>query len=414
MVKKLFLFVFILLQSLNIITAQEKRVITVAKDGSGDYTTITAALKSLPAFNYQRTVINIMNGVYIEKLRIEKDYITLRGESREKTIIEYSQLRSDWDANKDSIGPGVINIFSDDIVLENLTIKNTQPQIGPHAFSIYGFGTRTILLNCAVLSKGADTVSLWDHKEGMYYHSGCYFEGAVDFVCPRGWCFIKDSQFFEVKSTASLWHAGGEDINQKFVIRNSSFNGIDGWELGRHHYEAQFYLIDCKFAANMSSKPIYRVTYPKEPERDRPFNWGPRYYFYNCVKEGTQVDWIKNNLGTAAGKPSKDKITAAWTFDNKWDPEKTAGPRIVKHKIEGNSVIFFFDDKITVTGIPVIKTSRNLLLTYHSGGGSDTVRFTSDRSIKAPDLKGMKIINSGSMFASSASVNTRYVTLILK
>lgn len=198
MIKKYLLIVAIVISNI-IVNAQEKRLIIVAQDGSGDFRTITAAVLSLPMFNYQRTVIFIKNGSYNEKIKIEKDFVTLRGEDREKTVIYYSQLRSDWDAKKDSIGPAVINIFADDIILENMTIKNTQPEIGPHAFAIYGVGTRTIILNCNVISKGGDTVSLWNYKEGMYYHSGCYFEGAVDFVCPRGWCFIKDSKFYEVK-----------------------------------------------------------------------------------------------------------------------------------------------------------------------------------------------------------------------
>ncbi len=97
---------------------------------------------------------------------------------------------------------------------ENLTIENNQPEVGPHAFAVYGTGTRTIIENCKVLSKGGDTVSLWNYKTGMYYHAGCTFEGSVDFVCPRGWCFIKNSKFFELKQTASIWHTDGYYINQ--------------------------------------------------------------------------------------------------------------------------------------------------------------------------------------------------------
>ena len=88
--------------------------------------------------------------LYNEKLRIDQDNITLKGESRDSTIIKYSQLRTDWVANKDSIGPAVINISGDDIIFDNLTVENTQPEIGPHAFAIYGKGTRTIIINCNV------------------------------------------------------------------------------------------------------------------------------------------------------------------------------------------------------------------------------------------------------------------------
>ena len=411
--KNIFLFFIILLLHITS-AAAEKHFIIVAKDGSGDFVTIAGALHSLPAFNYQRIVVFVKNGIYNEKIRIERDYITIKGEDRNNTIISYSQLRSDWGAKKDSIGPAVVNIFADDFILEDITVENTQPEIGPHAFALYGFGTRTILLNCTLKSKGADTVSLWNSKNGMYYHANCYFEGAVDFVCPRGWCYIKDSKFYEVKKTAALWHAGGEDIDQKFVVVNSSFDGVEGWQLGRHHYEAQFYLINCSFSESMSDKPVYRVTYPDEPERDRPFNWGPRYYFYNCMKTGKAFVWLQNNLSSAEGFPKPDEITAAWTFKNKWNPEETKCPRIIKYRIEGNSLLLFFDEKITIEGSPVLKSAGGVQFNYHSGAGSDTLRFNAAGEINEKSIRRLKIINESRISGTVASINLREADLSIE
>ena len=55
--------------------------------------------------------------------------------------------------------------------------------------------TRIILDNCKIISDGGDALSLWNTPDGMYYHNNCYFEGWVDYVCPRGYCFIENSQF---------------------------------------------------------------------------------------------------------------------------------------------------------------------------------------------------------------------------
>ncbi|KAF0151885.1 MAG: pectinesterase [Ignavibacteria bacterium] len=390
--------------------ATEKRFITVAQDGSGDYKTITTAIQSLPLFNYQRTVIYVKNGVYNEKIRIDQDYITLRGESRENTILQHSQLRTDWVANKDSIGAAVINLKGDDFILENFTVENTQPEIGPHAFTIYGTGTRTILLNCNLLSKGGDTVSLWNYKTGMYYHANCYFVGAVDFVCPRGWCFIRSSKFFQVKKTASLWHAGGDNINQKFVIVNSEFDGIFGFELARHHYEAQFYLIDCTFSDNMSTRPIYRVTYSNEPERDRPFNWGHRYYFADN-KSNVALDWNENNLNSAHGSPTKNQITAEWTFDGMWNPESNEPVKILSYSIIDRYLLLKLSEKVTVVEVPTLISQTGNEYTYVSGGGSDTLRFISRKSIEVNDLRVIDKVQNGSIFATSASIYERNLEL---
>lgn len=396
----------LLLFSFNIF-AKGKYIIIVDAGGKGDFKTISEAIKSLPMFNYERKIIKIMNGIYAEKFKIDQDNITLIGESKDSTIIRYSQLREDWNNNKDEIGPAVINLNGDDIIIKNLTVENTQPEIGPHAFAIYGKGTRTIILNCNLISKGADTVSLWDYKTGMYYHADNYFEGAVDFVCPRGWCFIKNSKFYEVKKTAALWHAGGYNRNQKFVIKDSYFDGVKNFDLGRHHYEAQFYLLNCTFSENMSSQKIFRVTY-EDTTRNRPFNWGERYYFYNCSRKGGNYDWIQNNLDEAEGNPSLNDITPAWTFDYMWDPESNEGPKIYKHEINGKNLKLFFDENITVLNDPVLLINKNESVEYSTGGGSDTLVFCAESEILEVDLKELKLVK-GKLIATKASVNEREV-----
>jgi pectinesterase len=386
--------------------AKDIHFITVAKDGSGDFTTITAAMESLPMFTYERVVIYIKNGVYNEKFRITQDNITFKGESKDSTIIEYNQLRTDWIAHKDSIGPAVINIFADDIILENLTIKNTQLLVGPHAFAIYGRGTRTIIINCNVLSKGGDTVSLWNYKHGMYYHANCYFEGSVDFVCPRGWCFIRNSKFYEEKQTASIWHAGGYNINQKFVLKNCSFDGVPGFRLGRHHYDAQFYLFNCHFSKTMADTPIYRVI-NKDPSQNRPANWGERDYYYDCQKEGGNYGWFKNNLITAPGSPTASEITPEWTFDGKWNPESKKDISVVKFEINKDYILLFYSQPITVIGKPVLISGSGNKLIYDSGAGSDTIRFNSSKGISQKDLHELHLSNNAKVIGTLASVNER-------
>ncbi|MGA9295574.1 MAG: pectinesterase family protein [Ignavibacteriaceae bacterium] len=400
------IFILIIIFCFNVFP-QYKHFITVAKNGSGDFQTITAAIESLPMFNYERVVIYVKNGTYNEKFRITQDYITIKGESRDSSIIEYSQLRTDWIVDKDSIGPAVINIYADDIILENLTIKNTQPLIGPHAFAIYGDGTRTIILNCNVLSKGGDTVSLWNYKTGMYYHADCTFSGSVDYVCPRGWCFIKNSKFYELRKTASIWHAGGNDINEKFVLRNCSFDGVNGFQLGRHHYEAQFYLLNCQFSKHMADTQIYRVSYPDQPEKDRPFNWGKRYYYYNCHRDSCDYNWFKNNLETAKNSPAPSDITPAWTFDNKWDPESIESPKIIKHEIHEGYILLFYNDQLTVIGKPILKSKSGIEFKYDSGAGSDTICFNFKGACSESDLIGLRLINSSKIYGNTASVKER-------
>jgi pectinesterase len=401
---QLFIFISLLLLNLNLTHAD----CIVDCHGHGDFTTITAAINSLPMYPYQRTLIFIKNGIYEEKIRLEQNYITLRGENRDSTIIQFNQLRENWNKNKDAIGPAVVNIQGDDIILDNLTIENTQPEIGPHAFAIYGVGTRTIIMNCNVLSKGGDTVSLWNYKNGMYYHSNCFFQGAVDFVCPRGWCFICDSQFYEVKVTATIWHDGHFNPDQKFVIVNSSFDGVPGFELGRCHYDAQFYLIDCQFSTRLSDHPIYKVQYD-DPTKNNPNNWGKRIYFFNCQKQGTLYNWLQNNLDQAIDSLKANPITPDWTFDNQWDPENTKPIKIIDYHITENFLCLTMNEIISIIGEPLFINQSGKLFSIVKQRFTDNnkVTFTSDRKISEDDLAGAFNLQAGKIIASVATVQER-------
>jgi len=380
----------------------------VAQDGSGDYLTITEAIEALPMYQYERFVILVKNGTYNEKIRIEQDFITLRGESRDRTLLKYEQLRENWLKNPDPIGPAVINLHADDFVLENMTVVNSQPEVGPHAFTIYGEGTRTIIQNCNLLSKGGDTVSLWNYKQGMYYHANCHFEGAVDFVCPRGWCFIRDSSFYEVKATAAIWHAAVNNPKQRFVLKDCRFDGVEGYHLARHHYEAAFYLVNCEFSETMVDRSIYHVTYPDEPSRGRPVFWPKRYYYSNCHREGGDYAWHADHWDPDAPTPAK--INSAWTFDGQWNPECNKGPELKGAQLRDGYIILTFDQLVTVRGELKLETGTGKMLTLRQGNGRARLEMQSesDTPISQEDLlKGFRVVE-GRVLASKASARERF------
>jgi pectinesterase len=310
--------------------ASEKRTITVAKDGSGDFTTIQEAINSVPHHTAHTVTILIKKGIYHEKLYITTSYITLAGEDRDSTQIVYAELRKNWNLNRfgNDWGAAVVNIDSTvtDLTIVNLTIHNNFGSLytsDDHQFAIRGGGTRIMLLGCNVIADGGDTVSLWNRQSGMYYHADCYFEGGVDFVCPRGWCYVTSSRFYGHSRSASIWHDGSTKKDQKFVIRNSRFDGVPGFPLGRNHRDGQFFLLDCTFSSAMADKAIYR------PESSpSPFLWGPRYYYWNCHRDGGDYSWFADNLTAAEGVPNASQIDAKWTFAGAWDPE-AAIPSVV-------------------------------------------------------------------------------------
>jgi len=392
--------------------------ITVAADGSGDFKTVQAAVASIPNTNRERTVVFIKDGVYREKVRVDAAFVTLRGESRKGTRIEFPQLNDDFTKSPDPLGRAVLNVNGDDFVLENLTAENTAGQVGPHAFTIYGKGDRTVIVNCDVLSHGADTVSLWLGERGRYYHANCSFRGSVDFVCPRGWCYVTNCTFYEMKpGSAAMWHDGAKGREMKFVLRDCKFDGTNGWVLARHHHDAQFYFLDCTFAKTMADRPIKRVIYPlnagepseadiqKNAENDRSNIWGERNYFWNCHREGGDFAWHSNNLASAAGSPKPEQINAAWTFAGKWDPERSAGPVIKQIKAGAGQIGVMFSEPVTVKGKPRLTLRDGKSAHYASGSGSDWLMFNlpEDTASEASAVD----LNGGAIVACEASAALR-------
>lgn len=306
--------------------AAERADIIVAKDGSGQFTSIQAAINSIPQNNSQQVVIFIKRGTYNEKLFISTNNISLVGEDRDSTRIVFAELRKNW-LKDHSIdwGAATINIDSGiaHITLANLTIHNNYGSLfgdHDHQFAIWAKGTKIAIVYCNIIADGGDTVSLWNSTDGMYYLSHCYFEGWVDYVCPRGWCYITDSRFYGHNKTASLWHHGANDEDQKFVIRYSYFDGVKDFPLGRHHVDGQFYFLDCMFSRNLADEQIH---YPSYSPNARIWKWGERHYYFNCHREGGDYAWFADNLATAKNSPDPYSITAKWTFNGRWDPETT-------------------------------------------------------------------------------------------
>ena len=317
-------YIVVLLIVVQLSVASEKADIIVAKDGSGRFTSIQEAINSIPKQNSANVIVLIKKGTYREKLFIENNFVTLVGEDRDSTRIVYAELRKNWNQEHGGSdwGSAVVNIDSSvtDLMMANLTIYNDYGSLygsHDHQFAIKGEGTRITIVYCNVVSDGGDAVSLWNRENGMYYHANCYFEGWVDYVCPRGWCYITDSRFFGHNLSASIWHDGSANRDDKFVIRYSYFDGVPNFPLARHHRDAQFYLLDCVFSRNMADQPIYLPISPNA----RVWQWGARHYFSNCHREGGEFDWFKDNLEEADGSPDAETITPQWTFGEKWDPE---------------------------------------------------------------------------------------------
>jgi pectinesterase len=422
--------------------------LVVAADGSGDFRSVHEAVQSIPAGNRERKIIFVKRGVYTEQVRVDAACITLRGESRTGTRLAFSRAQPDTPPGADR-AVLTLSPTAHDFVLENFTVENTHGEPGVHAFAVFGLADRTVLLDSDVISQGNDTLSLWRSRAdspatagatlpdgttkvwregGRYYHARLHVRGSVDFVCPRGWCFMRDSTLVQVNphATASIWHDGAHNADKKFVLLNCAFDGPPDWLLARRHHDAQFYLIDCTFSATMRDRAPYRVIYPlgggpptaadrkRNAEYDRTNLHGDRAYFHHSRRAGGDFAWHRDNLAAAPSAPRPEQITAAWTFTHSWDPERTDAPRVVqlRHQAQPDRLMLTFSETVTVRGYPRLVFANGDAAEFLGGSGTNTLEFSSLHAAFGGTTPHLDL-DGGAIFSTEAGVHIRMATLTL-
>jgi pectin methylesterase-like acyl-CoA thioesterase len=158
-------------------------VLQVANDGSGQYTTVQAALDTLPNSNTTPTQIRIRPGTYTEKLVVNKPYVTLCGETGQgtATILTYSDNANTPDGNGGTLGTSgsaSTHISASNVSAENITFANSTPLGGSQAVALMATGNQVQFRNCRFLSY-QDTLYV---RGGTQYFRDCYVEGSVDYI----------------------------------------------------------------------------------------------------------------------------------------------------------------------------------------------------------------------------------------
>ncbi len=165
----------------NSITNQT--VLDVATDGSGQYTTVQAAVNSVSTSNTAPTQIRIKPGTYKEKLTINRPYITLCGQAGKAstTILTYSDNANTSNGSGGTLGTSggaSTNLSASNVSAENVTFENSTALGGSQAVALLVTGSRVQFRNCRFISY-QDT--LYVHS-GTQYFKNCYISGSVDFI----------------------------------------------------------------------------------------------------------------------------------------------------------------------------------------------------------------------------------------
>ncbi|KAG9134466.1 hypothetical protein Leryth_019925 [Lithospermum erythrorhizon] len=194
----------------------------VAKDGSGQFRTITDALNAMPDYYRGRYTIYVKAGIYDEKVFIDssKNFTVIYGDGPGRTIVT----------------------GSDNKFIRNTQTMDTATFEAHQAVALRVQGDMTAVFDC----------SLEGYQDTLYYHtyrqfySNCAISGTVDFIFGEGAAMIQTSTLIVRKPAPGQANIVTADGNEKkglkvgLVIQNSKI--VPGLDLMEDRFAFKTYL----------------------------------------------------------------------------------------------------------------------------------------------------------------------------
>lgn len=287
-------------------------MIIAAQDGSGDFRTVAEAVAAARRYD----TIFVKKGVYRERVEIFTPDITIIGEDKNKTAIEYG-LYAKMQCGGEKLGTFrsyTLLANADGILCKSITVANTAgfgSDVG-QAVAVYAEGDRICFEDCRILGhqdtlftgplphkeieKGGfkGPTEFAERKVGRQTYSRCYIEGEVDFIFGSAAAYFEDCELFSLDCgreingyvTAASTYCGE---TEGYIFKNCRFTGNCPAEtvyLGRpwRNY-ARTVLIDCELGAHIRHEGFHDWN---KPEAHKTMF----YALKDCYGEGYRPDGL--------------------------------------------------------------------------------------------------------------------------
>ena len=320
----------------------------VAADGTGDYTTVQAAIDAAPEGRGTPWLIFVKNGEYKEHVDIPKTkpYLHIIGQDRDKAVIKDDRLSGGDNAVHVSIGATVV-VNADNIFFENITLENIyghEKQDGPQALALNTVGDRIAMNNVALLSY-QDTWITSSTQTNRHYIKNSLIEGAVDFIYNGGDVYL-DGDTLEINRPSGGYIVAPNhtaDSKWGYVFQNNiirpgktttgeTMNVTDVW-LGRPwHGTPKTVFINTQTFINLPAKGWYNTMgglpalwaeYNTVDKDGNPVDLSQRetYYYYEDRDTGKKYEVfnVKNRL--TAEEAAQYTIKNVMSGSDNWQPD---------------------------------------------------------------------------------------------
>ena len=251
------------------------------------FPTIQAAVNSISDANTESVTIKLENGRYYEKLTIDKPYITLLGEDRDKTIItydDYANMIMEDGSKRGTFRSYYVFVHTHDFTAENICFENSAGfgRLVGQALALYAEGDRLHFKNCKMLGS-QDTIftgplpptekmvggftgptQFEPRVNGRHYYENCYIRGDVDFIFGSATAFFENCEIFSKKTDDLPPAAPGE--KQKNYGYITAASTAEGQEFG-------YVFKNCRLTSDCPKESVYL---------GRPWRNFAKTVFVNC------------------------------------------------------------------------------------------------------------------------------------
>jgi pectinesterase len=220
--------------------AAPKADVTVAADGSGQYTSLQEAISAAPMKTdpaSPRWVIFVKAGTYRERVYVQRERgnIHVIGEDRAKTVLVYNQHANIPGPDGKPIGTfrtPTLQVDGDGMVWENITIANDAGKPGPRpdgpsvaqALALRADGDRLEFRGCRFLG-WQDTILV---NRGRHYFSDCYIEGSVDFIFGAATSYFDRCHIHVIGDGYITAASTPKDARHGLVFADGKITGAEG------------------------------------------------------------------------------------------------------------------------------------------------------------------------------------------
>ena len=184
--------IFMLLAIGMALSTWAQKLLTVSKDGSGDYTTVQAAIDAVA--EGETATIMVKAGTYEGMVKVglrtkpSTKCISLIGEGMDKTIITAANGKNNIGNGKDVRDYATLAVFAPDFYAQDICIQNTGGKTAGQALALHMDGDRSTFYRCKITGY-QDTHRT---KKGVRsYYKECVIEGATDYIYAGGTCWFE-------------------------------------------------------------------------------------------------------------------------------------------------------------------------------------------------------------------------------